>query len=263
MSGDLTVGALRSVARYGPFFEVQLPQPDSAAHKPSPQPSSAPRWRPLSELSHATTVRNRVSRARALLCERLGLPASAVTPRVTGSIVLLGLAARLIAPTFGVATQGGAVRPLLAADLQWQDVDGGPLPLRYRPQTPRGEPGREPVPVPLPATALVSQLFDEFLTPLQLRFETEYRLSRRIVLGNIASAVAGAAQAIARAEPSQARRAAELATAMLKSGPLAGTAEARSPDSPDWAIRRRSCCLSYMLPGTGLCADCVLVPGVR
>jgi ferric iron reductase protein FhuF len=55
-------------------------------------------------------------------------------------------------------------------------------------------------------------------------------------------------------------RAAEVAEAVLGTGPFARAGELLPPRDPDmvWTFRRRSCCLYYRVPGGGLCDDCVL-----
>ena len=81
-------------------------------------------------------------------------------------------------------------------------------------------------------------------------------VSPRVLWGNVASAVNGAATMIAAARPDLAGPAAEAAAAMLAHPALTGTYQGR----PGAAFRRRNCCLIYRLsPGRpAYCGDCVL-----
>ena len=84
-------------------------------------------------------------------------------------------------------------------------------------------------------------------------------VSPRVLWGNVASAVSGAATMIAKGRPDLAAPAAAAATAMLGYPALAGT----YAGSPGAAFRRRNCCLSYRLSPPGAasyCGDCVLGP---
>ena len=81
-------------------------------------------------------------------------------------------------------------------------------------------------------------------------------VSPRVLWGNVASAVNGAATMIAAARPDLAGRAAEAAAAMLRYPPLAGTYQGH----PLRGFRRRNCCLIYRLSPErpAYCGDCVL-----
>jgi ferric iron reductase protein FhuF len=85
-----------------------------------------------------------------------------------------------------------------------------------------------------------------------------YSVSRRILWGNAASAVNGAATMIGVARPDLAARAVTAADSLLDLPPLRGS----GVRGPDGRFRRRSCCLIYRAsPGAGraaVCADCVL-----
>ena len=83
-------------------------------------------------------------------------------------------------------------------------------------------------------------------------------VSPRILWGNVASAISGAATMIAAARPDLAGPARAAATTALQFPALASAADGPPGTS---AFRRRSCCLIYRLsgePGTALCGDCVL-----
>jgi ferric iron reductase protein FhuF len=81
-------------------------------------------------------------------------------------------------------------------------------------------------------------------------------VSPRVLWGNVASAVNGAATMIAAVRPDLTGPAAEAAAAMLRYPPLAGTYQGH----PLRGFRRRNCCLIYRLSPErpAYCGDCVL-----
>jgi ferric iron reductase protein FhuF len=81
-------------------------------------------------------------------------------------------------------------------------------------------------------------------------------VSPRVLWGNVASAVNGAATMIAAARPDLASPAAGAAATLLGQPALAGTYQGR----PLQGFRRRSCCLIYRLSPSApaYCGDCVL-----
>jgi ferric iron reductase protein FhuF len=81
-------------------------------------------------------------------------------------------------------------------------------------------------------------------------------VSPRVLWGNVASAVNGAATMIAAARPDLAAPAAGAAAALLGLPVLAGTYQGR----PLTSFRRRNCCLIYRLSPErpAYCGDCVL-----
>jgi hypothetical protein len=164
----------------------------------------------------------------------------------------LGLAARLVSPALAAAALYG--RPLLfaLADVRWQPVLGGPVPLAL-PADAFGEPGPEPEAL---ADLLAGRLLGGPLEELSAAFG-EFGVSSHILRGNTASALNGAVAALAQAGPERARRAREFAALLLARPPLAG----ESTTVPDGIFRRRSCCLIYRAAPGGqgaLCGDCAL-----
>ena len=231
-------------ARFGAFFDIT-----TAAG------AADGGWLELRALADEPALaRERVARSAELMTGRLGLPPGSIPDRVIASIGFVSLAARLVAPPFGAALAAGRA-PLVDLDgVRWQQEYGGPLPLLI---TPRGwrEGGVEEL-----AGWLVSDTVESVVAAVVNRFAITFRLSLRVLWGNVASAVAGTARAAGMADPNAATAAALLATEMLQRGPLAGTAVTADPRRPDWRIRRRSCCLFYRVPNTGYCGDCVLTP---
>jgi len=253
--GVAAAAALAAAAAAGPYFVLE-PWTDS------------PSWRPLTVLvADPAVLAERVDHARRVLARGAGTPPEKVAERVAASTVFLGLASRLVSPSLAAAVVGGVVPDLGVDDLWWRPVDGGPWPLAARPaggadvgELATGQQLSE-------AAGLISEWCVQGVAgPVAAAFGTLFRLSPRVLWGNVASAVAGAAGMLAEAFPARAAPAGKLAAKILGQGPLAGTGELVQPDAAlaRRFLVRRSCCLLYRVPGAGLCGDCVLVPeGIR
>jgi hypothetical protein len=243
--------ALAAAADVGPYFTVE---PWIGGEQ----------WRPLSVLvSEPSVLRERVDHARGVLERSAGAAPGQVAERVAASIVFLGLASRLVSPSLAAAVVGGAVPYLAMDDLWWRPVDGGPLPLAARPVGGADVGDLAAAEQLSDAAALISELCVEGLAgPVSAAFGTLFRLSPRVLWGNVASALAGAAGMLAGAFPARAETAGLLTGRLLAEGPLQGTGELVQPDpaQPRRFLVRRSCCLFYRVPGGGTCGDCVLTP---
>jgi hypothetical protein len=246
--------ALAAAAAAGPYFTVEQ------------WPGGGP-WRPLSVLvTDAAALSERVEHARAVLARGAGVAPADLEQRAVASIVFLGLASRLVSPSLGAAVVGGVVPQLSLADLWWRPVDSGPWPLaaRLSPGSPGTAVGGLVSGEQLAAAArmLSEGCVQGLAGPVAAAFETAFRLSRQVLWGNVASALAGASGLLAEAFPSRAPAAGRLTAEILGQGPLAGTGELVQPDAalPRRFLVRRSCCLFYRVPGAGICGDCVLMP---
>jgi ferric iron reductase protein FhuF len=127
--------------------------------------------------------------------------------------------------------------------------------------------GANPIPLAVEATsatavggaAEAADAFDRSwlvpaVGPLSQAVRATWSVSRQVLDGNVASAVAGALRMAATARPELTERADAILDALLRAGPLAGTGRRRT----DGSFVRRSCCLFYRVPGSGTCGDCVL-----
>lgn len=229
--------ALGESASIGAFFELSM--------------LGAPAgWRPLRELAEGTALRERVDAATELLGRRTGVAAAVLEPRVVASTVFLGLAARLLAPPWGALVLAGVLPRLRIEELWWQPVVGGPWPLASRYVE-----GEDVTDAEGPR-AYVGTVVDGVVAPLLARAGADFRLSEKVLWGNVASALGGTTSMLVAARPDLADRATSLLTALLRTGPLTGTAELAGSGRP--GLVRRSCCLFYRVPGGGLCGDCVL-----
>lgn len=259
-----------AVADIGPYFAVATgPEPDGGG------------WVSLRDLVRRPD--GPLSARMTIVREVLGTDS-----RVAASTAFQGLAAQLVAPLFaavavrgalpsvdGTAAEAGAGdrhdaerRPAVLAEgvptaSRGDEANGLADALHWRPSGAGpwlwwpGSGGRV---VPCSdAGALVEVLFG-LLGPLVAAVRVAAPVSGRVLWGNVAAAVASARRLVAADRPDAAGRATDVAERLLASPPLAATTAFRPPEPPDlrWTFRRRSCCLYYRVPGSGLCGDCVL-----
>ena len=232
------------LAALGPFFAVET-------HEPGADPALP--WRPLAELAEPAGLQSRIDTIRGALAARSGDGASVggIDLRVAASVTQLGLVARVVAPALAAQAMGQPL-DLRLGGLLWQDTVGGPLPLSVPEPTAgaHGHPAGEPLGPPM------ATLFGEVITPITAATTGLAPVSDRVLWGNVASAVNGAAGQLARARPDLAAAAWAIAAAFFRD-PRLGT----EPGPPGPSFRRSSCCLIYRLapgPGGPVCGDCVL-----
>jgi hypothetical protein len=233
---------LAQVRGLGPFFAVVVDPPDDD-------------WVRFADFavdrgSVATEIR---SAGERLAARSGGL--GAIDWRAAASVWHLGLVARVVSPALGAAALTGFVprldrllwrpfgeRPELA--VRTDDLDG------IRAATAAAA-----------ADALLGEPVRRLARPLTETTATVARVSGRVLWGNVWSALAGAAAAVAIRDRAAGVAATTIVRAALAAGrrPLAGGYVSRA------RYRRETCCLYYRLPGGGLCGDCVLrrVPAGR
>ena len=242
--------ALRTAAGVGPYFAVEL-----AAEGPS--------WRRFADLvEDGAVLRERVGAVRAALAQRTGLAVDAIDERATASLHSLALAARLLAPAFAAAVLTGTVPVLDVAAVRWQEVVGGPVPVAFL--DPPAALAQRPEEL---AALLDRHVIRTVVAPLVASFGAEFRLSAKVLWGNVASALGGAATMLTgaaspgRPGAASAERALGLAEELLTAGSLRGHGRYVRPwpGRPERFFVRHSCCLFYRVPGGGTCGDCVLV----
>jgi hypothetical protein len=229
---------LDELAALGPFFAVE-------AHRPDTEPE--PPWRPLAELTQPPGLGARVGLVRGALAARAGCPPSGIELRVAVSVTQLGVVARVIAPALAAQT-GQHPLDLRLSGLWWQDTAVGPVPLAVP------EPAR--VPVGPSRSEAIATLLDEVVAPITVTAAALAPVSPRVLWGNVASAVNGAARQVVAARPELATAAWAAAASFFRDPRLS-----TEPGPPGPSFRRSSCCLIYRLaPGTGgpVCGDCVL-----
>ena len=214
--------ALRAAAAVGPYFVWTPWSPDAG-------------WRPIADLADPAVAAERVAAARQTLITMFALPDAAVPDRVVASVTFLGLASRLLSPALAAHALTG-VFPV--ADLWWQPTAGGPWPIAYRAAR-AGAPGLTAV------------------EPVLATFRAAFALSPKVLWGNVASALAGAAGMLPAGEPRT--RAYGIVGDLLAGPPLRGMARL----APGGVLTRNNCCLYYRIPGGGICGDCVLARPAR
>jgi len=227
---------LTDLAALGPYFAVDVHRPGSPVRPP---------WQPLGELTGSPgALAGRIGEVRERLATAAGCPAAAVEFRVAASIAQLGLCARLLSPALGAAAAGRALSVEIA-QARWVPALGGPFRLSLAEEAIAAEPG----------AAATAALLGGPVAQI-VRAVEAMAVSPRVLWGNVASAVNGAATMIAAARPDLAGRAAEAAAALLGYPDLAGTYQGR----PLEGFRRRNCCLIYRLSPErpAYCGDCVL-----
>lgn len=206
-------------------------------------------WRRWSDLADGTVLAERVAAARNALAATGGLDPGDIEERVVASVAFLGYAARVLSPLLGAAVTTGAVPAAGPETLWWRPVPAGPLPLAY---------ARLGATVPASPQALREIAVEAILEPVLVACRARFRLSPRVLWGNVTSALAGAAGMIARADPAAGPRAWALVAGLLTGPPLAGTGTLMAEGSGAGGLSRDNCCLYYRIPGGGTCGDCVL-----
>jgi hypothetical protein len=229
-------GLLADLAALGPYFAVEVHRPGSPLRPP---------WQSLGELTGSPgALVGRIGEVRERLAAAAGCPAASVEFRVAASIAQLGLCARLLSPALGAAATGRTL-PVDVGQARWVPALGGPFRLSLAEAAVATEAG----------TAATAALLAGPITQV-VRAVEAMAVSPRVLWGNVASAVNGAAAMIAAARPDLADAAAETAAAMLANPALTGTFQGR----PLRGFRRRNCCLIYRLSPErpAYCGDCVL-----
>jgi ferric iron reductase protein FhuF len=235
--------ALRRAAALGPYFAVDLDL-------------SGPGWIPLQQLvDDPAVVRERVEHVRASLAMRCGVPVDEIDARASASIHHLALAARLVAPSLAAAAIDGVVPEFGLADVWWQRVDGGPVPVAV-------VGGGVALPAATAADARdagarLIEVVTALVAPVIEAFAAAASVSRVVLWGNVASALAGAAAMLRRSDGELTVDPVAVVEAMLQlPGPL-HRGGVFDPDGRFFA--RSSCCLFYRIPNGGKCGDCVLL----
>jgi FhuF 2Fe-2S C-terminal domain len=227
-----------NVPSLGPFFDVQR-------HESGAEPIAP--WRSMAELLDAAVLRDRVGQVRAALAQAGQRPIDEVELRVAASVMHLGLVARLVSPVLAEAALSGRPVPPGLSDWWWQPQVTGTFPMSL----PAGRgPGADQ------ATVAAIELLDGPVANLTTIVSDHFGVSRRVLWGNVASALNATRGLIAATGPDAAGRIDLIVNSMRKQPGLTGEDAAFGPD-----FRRRSCCLIYRLAPDrvdAVCGDCVL-----
>jgi hypothetical protein len=185
-------------------------------------PSSLSGWTALSRFTDPAVLRSRVTRTRSALGDG--------PERAAASVDFLGLASRVVSPALLSLVTTGTTPVLALETVWWRDAVPGPMRLAFSASA--------------RSSSLVDAVVTPVLVPLLEAYAVTFALSRRVLWGNVASALNGAAIQLGSAP---------IAATLLSAPPFIGTARSLPPQ-----FRRNSCCLLYRFPGAGTCGDCVL-----
>jgi hypothetical protein len=218
-------------------------------------------WQPLSSLfGSPQALTAQITDVRAALAAAADRPPEQIEFRVAASVTHLGLAARLISPALASAVLGIPLR-VDVAQAWWVPALGGPFRLSLPDAAFEGPgfgsaPGRSQTPADDNIRESLRSLLRGPICSLVER-TAAMATSRRVLWGNVASAINGAAAMISAAQPVLTAGAAATASAMLGFPALAGVYDGQ----PVTTFRRRNCCLIYRIassPANEYCGDCIL-----
>jgi FhuF 2Fe-2S C-terminal domain len=241
--GTDDAGLLAELATLGPFFAVQTHSPSGEVPAP---------WQPLDTLlGSATALAARIGAVRDSLAAAAGRPASRIELRVAASVAQLSIAARLISPVLGSAVLGVPLG-IDAGQARWIPATGRPFPLSLA-LAGSAAPGRA---APAATAEAIRPLTELLAGPVRILVGMAAPMvSRRVLWGNVSSAINGAAAMISTTRPPLRPAAIQASAAGLRFPELAGSYRGQ----PTTSFQRRSCCLIYRIAGNPqYCGDCIL-----
>ncbi|CAN5305852.1 (2Fe-2S)-binding protein [soil metagenome] len=231
---DSTAGLTARTAALGEYFA--LPAPDAGE------------WHELATLFDDDVLADFVDRTQRAIATASGCDPAQIPTRVAASSFQLGIAARLLSPAVGAGTCFTALPRLNGNSVVWQQSPQHSPKLAFR--TPEWVPN----PTPERAAEVIStSVVRTAIAPLNEKLATVLSLSSQVSWGNVISAANGAVTVLAMSQPQHERAGRTLVRALLDIEPLHGTGE-----FSNGRFLRRSCCLFYQAPRSGLCGDCVL-----
>jgi hypothetical protein len=235
------------LARLGPYFAVETHDARARISRP---------WQPLSSLlGSSPALTARITDVRAALAAAADRPPEQIEFRVAASVTHLGLAARLISPALASAVLRIPLR-VDVAQAWWVPGLGGPFRLSLPDPAFGSAPGRSQTPADDDVRESLHSLLRGPIGSL-VEMTAAMATSRRVLWGNVASAINGAAAMISVTQPELTAAATATATAMLGFPALAGVYQGQ----PVTTFRRRNCCLIYRIaspPANEYCGDCIL-----
>lgn len=230
---DDTTRYLAELAGLGEYFALRVADGDE--------------WHCLADLFTDQSVTRQVARMRTAMAESAGCAVERVPVRVAASSFQLGVAARLLSPVIGSVLCFRAVPVLDHRSARWRPSAGA------APQFAVTGPVWVGVTTDRAAADVIATSVLAALTGLGARLDALMSLSSQVTLGNLASAANGAVTVLAMSRPELRVPGRALVRALLDTAPLSGTGTFTADQ-----FRRRSCCLYYQAPSSGLCGDCVL-----
>jgi iron complex transport system ATP-binding protein len=191
-------------------------------------------WRPVQQLYTDTALLDGiVGRVRARI--------DASELRVAASTFFLGFAARLWSIGLGALAGSRLLPDLNAEHLLFREANGGISLHIEHPVAWRGDDLEQ---------LLADMVLARHLTPLSAALRQVVPISDKVLRGNVASALLGAARVFDR--DATAGPGWQLARRLCANERLSDAIRFNKA-----GYRRTSCCLYYRTPGGGLCGDCV------
>ncbi|CAA0129402.1 Uncharacterised protein [Mycolicibacterium vanbaalenii] len=205
-------------------------------------------WRALPKLLDETVLRDLVERTRAAIADSVGCGRSEIPVKSAASSFQLGITARLLSPAVGAASCFGVVPSLGPESLTWR-----PTP-KHVPHFAATDIDWVDAATPARAATLIADsLVRGVLGPLNAALDGLVSLPPQVSWGNVISAANGAVTVLSMSQPHRESAGRDLVRALLDTELLTGTAT-----YAHGRFVRRSCCLFYLAPRSGLCGDCVL-----
>lgn len=221
------------LAELGDYFALSEPGPGE--------------WQDMAALLGQETVLEFVDRTRAAIATSAGCGAPDIPIRLAASSFQLGVAARLLSPAIGAAVCFSTVPVITSDSVLWR-------PNAHSPRFAMADIewiGAESATAA--ASAISESILATILGPLNETLRSATALSSQVTWGNVMSAANGAVTVMAMSRPECESRGRSLIAALMNTGQLTG-----SGSFVHGRFMRRSCCLFYLSPGSGLCGDCVL-----
>ncbi|MEU6351836.1 (2Fe-2S)-binding protein [Streptomyces sp. NPDC047072] len=219
--------ALAALRPLGAFFALRT----TGAPDPAPPTLARTYENQASDVyGHSITFRIR----------KVGEALHAPEPRIAASIAHQALAARLWSVALGCAVHYGRIPDLDPRLLDWDPDGSAPDDLWLSAVRP----------LPGDAATIAAVVLQGHLEPLAALLHDHHRVATGLLWGNAASALTGAVRQLGG------DRARALGAELLAHPLLAGALDPVT-------LRRRSCCLYYRLPGSGVCGDCCFTRAPR
>lgn len=211
-------------------------------------PADGDQWQALPLLLDDATVVDFVARTRSAIAASTRCEPHDIPVRLAASSFQLSIAARLLSPVVGAASCFGVVPWLTSSSLRWRATS------EHSPHFALTDTELVVAPTPEHGAGLISEsLLAQVLAPLNDKLNACVSLSPQVTWGNVISAANGAVTVLAMSRPHHEAAGRSLVRALLDTEPLAATATITNG-----RLVRRSCCLFYQAPRSGLCGDCVL-----
>jgi FhuF 2Fe-2S C-terminal domain len=232
--------------------ELLLRTADLGEYFALPEPTEG-EWQELPLLFCPATVIDFVDRTRAAIAASSGCDTSSIPVRLAASSFQLGIAARLLSPAIGAATCFGAIPVLNAESVKWKTT------AHHSPRFGMTElEWIDAESAVLAADVISTSVLIAILGPLNETLKSVTALSLRVTWGNVISAANGAVTVLAMSRPEHEGRGRAVVRALMDTEQLAETGRFVRGQ-----FVRRSCCLFYLAPESGLCTDCVLAVSDR